>query len=172
MAMTEKDIEANVDSGDARRRDARSIDQMTTAGEIDGRATALLGLLGGVTGLLGIFGDLDLDDAATDGVHGSRGHLGHPRHRPVRGFDLPHGGESYGAGVEGAVALADSYPTLTFKRSQARSLRDAIAANRVYLGARQRLLKLGTTAFAIAVILVLAMLLAGVFEPTSAGATR
>ena len=171
MAMTEKDIEANVDWVIEEAR--RQIDhQMTTAGEIDGRATALLGLLGGVTGLLGIFGDLNLETPPRMLSTAAAAFAGILATGLFAASIWPHGGASYGAGVEGAVALADSYPTLTFKRSQARSLRDAIAANRVYLGARQRLLKLGTTSFAIAVILVLAMLLTGVFEPTNAGATR
>lgn len=169
MAVTEKEIEANVDWVIEEAR--RQIDhQMTTAGEIDGRATALLGLLGGVTGLLGIFGDLNLETAPRVLSTLAAAAAGVVATGLFAAAIWPHGGASYGAGVQGAVDLADAHPTVTFKRSQARSLRDAITANRQYLAARQLLLKLGTTSFALAVILVLAMVVTGVFEPAIGGA--
>jgi hypothetical protein len=168
MPVTEKDIESNVDWVIEEAR--RQIDhQMTTAGEIDGRATALLGLLGGVTGLLGIFGDLNLETAPRMLSTLAAGVAGVLATALFAAVIWPRGGASYGAGVEGAVNLADGYSAVTFKRSQARSLRDAIIANRRYLADRQLLLKLGTTSFAVAVILVLAMVVTGVFEPATGG---
>jgi len=69
-----------------------------------------------------------------------------------------------GAGIPGAVEMADQLDELTYKRSQARSIRDAYLANKSYLNNRHRL-SIGILPFAASVIAIVLMLMAGAFLP-------
>jgi len=164
VTVSSREVLANVDWSIEEAR--RQIDQqMTTAAEIDGRATALLGVIGGVTGIIGVFSDLNLTTPERVAATALVVLFGVGSTVFLAWSIVPIGGASYGAGVEGAVFMADELDTLTFKRSQARSLRDAMRDNRVYLTMRQRRLKAGTVLFALAVLAILAMLVTGAFSP-------
>lgn len=164
--MTDDDVYANADwvIDEARRQ----IDQqMVTASEIDGRAAAFLGVIGGVTGVAGIFGDLNFERperwvaaiaAATLAIL-SAGFFA---------FAIwPRSGASYGTDLRGAIDLADNHDRVTFRRSMARSLAGARDSNTSYLAARQLRLRLGIFLFVGAVACVALMIAVGAFVPTA-----
>lgn len=164
VPVSDQDVIVNVDWTIEEAR--RQVDhQMTTASEIDGRSTALLGVLGGVAGLVGVFADLNLQTSSRVVATSIAVLAGIGSTVALAWSIWPQGGASYGAGVEGAVTMADELDTETFKRSQARSLRDAIKNNREYLSKRQWRLKLGTLLFALSVVAIIGMVAVGVFQP-------
>jgi hypothetical protein len=83
----------------------------------------------------------------------------------------PKTGVSFGAGIPGAVSMADELDDLTFRRSQARSMRDAKFANEVYLDARQQQPRRGIWLFAASVLGVVLMIVAGAFVPATSPAS-
>jgi hypothetical protein len=145
----------------------RQIDhQLTTASEIDGRALGLLGLIGGAAGLFGIFADLNLETSARVVTTAAVVVLGVLSTAFLAWSIWPETGISFGPEVDKAVALADELDGLTFRRSEARSMRDAMAANRVYLAPRQGRLQLGTFLFVASVVGIVLMIASGAFMPT------
>jgi hypothetical protein len=165
---TASDVSKNVDWVIAEA--IRQIDQqMTTSGEIDTRASTLLGVLGGVAGVVGVFGQLNFDTPLRILTTVAAAGFGVLASVSLAACLWPRDGASYGTELGakptygGALDLADHLSTLEFRRNMAKSLADARATNATYLDRRQTPLEIGIALFAVSVLCVLLMMATGVF---------